>query len=53
MTMGLNVSQEEEEVLGEEEIKLKAVQRKAESDQILELVYDKLVKGFKKKDENS
>ena len=49
MTMGLKVN----EILGDDEIKQKAVQRKQESDQILELVYDKLLKGCKKKEENN
>ena len=47
--MGLKAN----ELLGDEEVKLKAAQRKAESDQILELVYDKLRKGFKKHEDNN
>ena len=49
MTMGLQVN----ELLGEDEIKKKAAARKDESDQILEMVYDKLVKGVKKREENN
>jgi hypothetical protein len=47
--MGLQVNG----LLGEEEIKKKAEARKTESDQILEMVYDKLVKGVKKREENN
>lgn len=49
MTMGLETDQ----LLGEDEIKQKAAQRKQESDQILELVFDKLKKGIKKQEENN
>jgi hypothetical protein len=42
-----------QELLGDDAVKQKAAQRKAESDQILELVYDKLVKGFKKREDNN
>ncbi|UCH87928.1 MAG: hypothetical protein JSV49_06565 [Thermoplasmata archaeon] len=49
MSMGLKV----QPVLGDEEIKQKAAMRKAESDQILELVYEKLKKGYKKQEDNN
>jgi hypothetical protein len=42
--MGIKV----QPLLGDEEIKQKAQNRKDESDQILELVYEKLKKGAKK-----
>ena len=49
MNMGLQVN----DLFGEEDIKKKAAARKTESDQILELVYDKLIKGVKKREENN
>ena len=47
MTMGLKTTP----LLGDDELKQKAAQRKAESDQILELVYDRLKKGYRKQEE--
>ena len=45
MTIGLKIH----EILDDDEIKKRAEQRKAESDQVLELIYSKLIDTIKKK----
>jgi hypothetical protein len=45
MTLGLKIH----EILDEEELKKRAAQRKAESDQVLESIYTKLIDTIKKK----
>jgi len=45
MTIGLKIH----EILDEEELKKRAAQRKAESDQVLETIYTKLIDTIKKK----